>query len=689
MASAKNADEPLKALVFADSCHSQLVPHLAAGKPLLNTPLLTWQLAVLARSGVDEAIVLSSTPIHNLYHDPLQRLHVRNIHSSSWNGEGDALRDIERRDDLRPTDDFVLVTAGSVFNLNVSKLLEQHKKRRKADHNWLISTVLRRGAGTAWKGLVVVVESQTGTLVKYTTDYKSSLPIDVMEQNTALQHGSQTEIVSNVLDCGLDICSPELLVEFRENFYYDRVRSYIREKLEGGEAEVFGNRMYAHFVDSGNGEYASRVTSLASLAQTTLDVLNGWMTPYEEEVFNDDAKEGTAHCFQSSYIVENSAIGNNVSIDIGSTVMDSVIGNNVQIGSDVTILRSIIMDGSQIADRSFVVGSILEEECHVLPDSIIPNNCFFKKGLRIGPACESIQSYSFFAHDEDQTTIQETDESDEESAQEQQERQQLENEEEREQNDDEGEQGEEEGEVPNTCNGRLVEYSYAITVDPFFIEPPKIAQYESDESDELEHDEDEDINGDIDQIQAGIGTVNLREGTAFESNADIVRRKKFIDEVFETIKRAAEERVEIQNTSPEINSLKMVYEASFPETLAALAIALGQTLVTSSSGASVSYAQVVQSLTDYNSVMSAFASEDIGHNTKVATYMAQSLRDNGTLLKYMFKAMHDMDFLEEEGILNWSTEERQRVESGQTDGDLLETMADFLDWLQQSDEEDE
>lgn len=169
MASAKNADEPLKALVFADSCHSQLVPHLAAGKPLLNTPLLTWQLAVLARSGVDEAIVLSSTPIHNLYHDPLQRLHVRNIHSSSWNGEGDALRDIERRDDLRPTDDFVLVTAGSVFNLNVSKLLEQHKKRRKADHNWLISTVLRRGAGTAWKGLVVVVESQTGTLVKYTS----------------------------------------------------------------------------------------------------------------------------------------------------------------------------------------------------------------------------------------------------------------------------------------------------------------------------------------------------------------------------------------------------------------------------------------------------------------------------------------------------------------------------------------
>ncbi|PXF49186.1 Translation initiation factor eIF-2B subunit epsilon [Gracilariopsis chorda] len=427
MASPKNADEPLKALVFADSCNSQAAPTLATGKPLLNTPLLTWQLAVLARSGVEEAIVLSSAPIPDLFHDPLQRLHVRNVHSSSWNGEGDALRDIERRDDLRPTDDFVIVSAGSVFNLDVSKLLEQHKKRRKADHNWLITTVLRRGAGSAWKGLVVVVESQTGTLIKYTTDYKSPINIDVMEHNTALQNGSQAEIVSNVLDCGLDICSPELLVEFRENFYYDRVRSYIREKLEGGEAEVFGNRMYAHFVDSRKGQYASSVTSLASLAQTTLDVLNGWMKPYDEDVFNDDAKQGTIHFFQSSYIVENSAVGNNVSIDIGSTVIDSVIGNNVQIGSDVTILRSIIMDHSQVADRSFVVRSILEKECNVLPDSIIPNNCYFKRGLRIGPACDSIQSYSFYAHDEDQTTRQETDESEAEK-------------------EEEGEEGEEEGE---------------------------------------------------------------------------------------------------------------------------------------------------------------------------------------------------------------------------------------------------
>ncbi|KAI0557633.1 Translation initiation factor eIF2B subunit epsilon [Gracilaria domingensis] len=758
-----NSDEPLKAIIFADSCNANAVPNLASGKKLLNTSILTWQLAVLARSGVKEAVILSSKPLSHHYSDPLHRLHVNTLSSSSWNGEGDALRDLDRRDDLRPTDDFVLVTAGSVFNLDVSKLVDQHKKRRIEDRNWLLTTVLRRGAGTAWKGLIAVVERRTGTLIKYTSNHRTAISIDVLEHNTGLQDGAQLDFVSNVLDCGLDVCSPELLLEFRENFYYDQVRSYIKEKLEGGEAEVFGNRMYAHFVDSAKREYASRITSLASLAQATLDVLNGWMYPYEEHVFNEHAKIGQAHQLQTAYVVENCAVGDNVTIDMGTHIVNSVIGNNVKIGNDVTIVRSIVMDGTEIADRSYVRRSILEKECKVLVDSIIPDNCYFKSGLRVGPACSTIQSYSFFAHDEDQTTRQDTDEEGhEEEGDGEEEHNEDENMEEGEgvvhggeeeaheddeeedadsggddfgEGDDEADPDNEkvddvmdreadvheglddelkhmvdlshewsEGDVSNVCDGRLVEYSYAVALDPFFIEYPITPSYESDERDELEEDDDEEdeyvdaadrvlepdeegANGDIDEIVGGLHTVSLEEETNVRNDDN--RMDEFVREAFETISRTFEEGIDVENTALEINSLKLAYHSSFAETLAAIAIGVAQAVEMSGESPAGLYGRVVNGLDRFKSLIESFTSEDPEHNTQTATHMARVLGANGTLLMYMFKAMFDKDLLEDAGILNWAARERREFEAGHKDGSLLRTMADFLEWLEKSDDEDE
>ncbi|PXF45501.1 putative translation initiation factor eIF-2B subunit epsilon [Gracilariopsis chorda] len=628
-----NSDEQLKAVIFADSCNAEAAPNLASGKKVLNTSILTWQLAVLARSGVKEAVILSSKPVSHHYSDPLQRLHVSTLSSSSWNGEDDALRDLDRHDDLRPTDDFVLVTAGSLFNVDVSKLVDQHKKPRSEDRNWLLTTVFRHGAGTAWKGLIAVVEKRTGTLVKYTTNNRTAISIDVLEHKAALQSGAQFDFVSNVLDCGLD------------------------EKLDGGEAEVFGNRMYAHFVDSAKREYASRITSLASFAQTTLDVLNGWMQPYEEQVFNDHAKNGQAHQLQTAYVVENCAVEDNFTIDMSTHIFDSGICNNVKIGKDVSTVRSIVMDGTEIADRSYVRRSILEKERKVLMDSIIPDNCYFKSGqdtdeegheVREG---HEVDKWHEIEHGQEDVKEQE-DAKDGEEGHNEEERIKEDEVEERggeegEHEDDEEEDvdgegvlfGEEndgaapdndnaadvmdheadapevldaelkhmvdlshewsEGDVSNVCDGRLVEYSYAVALDPFFIEHPVTPNYESDERDELEEDEDEEdeyvdavdrvlerdergANGDIDEIVAGMHTVNLQE----EANAsnDDNRMEEFVTEAFEKISRTFEEDIDEENTALEVNSLKLAYHTCFAEKLAAIYIGIAQAVEKSEEG---------------------------------------------------------------------------------------------------------
>ncbi|PXF40144.1 hypothetical protein BWQ96_10146 [Gracilariopsis chorda] len=88
-------------------------------------------------------------------------------------------------------------------------------------------------------------------------------------------------------------------------------------------------------------------------------------------------------------------------------------------------------------------------------------------------------------------------------------------------------------------------------------------------------------------------------------------------------------------------------------------------------------------------MIESFTYEDTEHSTQTATHMARMLGPNGTLLMYMFKAMFDKDFLEGSGILNWAANERREVEAGHKDGSLLNTMADFLVWLESSDDEDE
>ncbi|PXF40146.1 Translation initiation factor eIF-2B subunit epsilon [Gracilariopsis chorda] len=568
MTSAKhNSDEPLKAIIFADSCNAEAAPNLASGKKVLNTSILTWQLAVLARSGVKEAVILSSKPVSHHYSYPLQRLHVSTLSSSSWNGEDDALRDLDRRDDLRPTDDFVLVTAGSVFNVD-----------------------------------------------------------------TALQSGAQFDFVSNVLDCGLEVCSPELLLEFRENFYYDQVRSYIKEKLDGGEAEVFGNRMYAHFVDSAKREYASRITSLASFAQSTLDVLNRWMQPYEEQVFNDHAKNGQAHQLQTAYVVENCAVEDNCTIDMGTHIFDSGICNNVKIGKDLSIVRSIVMDGTEIADRQTTRQDTDEEGHEVREGHEVEKGHEIEHGQEDVKEQEDAKDGEEGHNEEEHIKEDEVEECGGEDGEH----------EDDEEEDADGEGvlfGEEndgaapdndnaadvmdheadapevldaelkhmvdlshewsEGDVSNVCDGRLVDYSYAVALDPFFIEHPVTPNYESDDRHELEEDEDEEdeyvdaadrvlerdergANGDIDEIVAGMHTVNLQE----EANAsnDENRMEEFVREAFETISRTFEEDIDEENTALEVNSLKLAYHSCFAETLAAIYIGIAQAVEKSEEG---------------------------------------------------------------------------------------------------------
>lgn len=350
----------------------------------------------LARFGVQHVIILSSTPLLELYEDPLGRLQVTKLCSASWESQGDALRDLETRTSLRPVDDFIIVHPNAVFNINLAELVTAHKSRKQADPNWLVTTVFRKTAGIVRTGLTVAIDASTHTLVKYSTSVNDDgLSLDVAGEHANLQSGARVDIFHDVLDIGLDVCSPEFLLEFRENFYFSRIRSYIEEKLDGGEADVLGNRVFVHFVDSRRSEFATRVNNLAMLAQATSDILNGWMAPVvspqsdtSTPAFASDGSE------QVTYVPDRTIFGQDVGIGIGATITECAIGHHVTIGNDATLSQCIIGDGCIIGDSCVLNRCILDKDCRIQSDCVLPSRCFIDKDVHVGVEQLPIDSHS-------------------------------------------------------------------------------------------------------------------------------------------------------------------------------------------------------------------------------------------------------------------------------------------------------
>lgn len=711
MASRKDNDEPLKAVVFADACGSSNGPTFPSTKELLNIPILAWQLGTLARYGVKEVIVLSSEPIEISYYDPLDRMKVTPLSSPSWTSEGDAIRDLESRDGLRPVDDFVLVQLGAVFNVDVEKLVAAHKKRKDVDRNWLITTTFRRGAGTVANGLVIGVDSTTGTLVKYVEKLdETGISIDVLAENAGLQHGGIFEICSDVVDIGLDVCAPDFLLEFRENFYYDRVRAYIKEKLDGGEAEVFGNRMYAHYLDSTEGEYGTRIYSLASLAQATSDVLGGWMAPMTPALINGTLRVGSVLTYQSDYMLEQSTVGEGVSIAVGSAIIDSVICDDVQIGSDTTVTQSIIMDGTIIGDSCDIERSVLEENCTIGNNSLIPKNCYLDAEVTIGPEFYTMMPYSlittqhagnFGSNEENSDDSGDSDDSDDtaddtpsDSSRQNGGTSTAKVSEAKKVSVSDSENPWKEQHVGKDGHGRLIDPNVTKSLDLFFTPVQQIYDqyvFESDDEDELEGNDELETraNGAVDDLARKVKSSTLEEDNAGDLDEEQSRILKFFEEMLETIERAFAEDVDLDNTALEVNSLKLAYNCSFPETLTGVVAGLARTVEKRSSAEQL-YPEIDSALVRYTSLLQKFEkTEDSTRHFQVASGLASALSQNGTLLMYVYKAMYERDMLEEEGILRWASEERERVGAGKGDKLLLTTVSPLIDWLEAPEEDED
>ncbi len=661
MAPNKNAAEiSLKALVFADKCYGSSGPVFEATNFLHGVPVLDWQLAALARGGVKEAVVLSSHPIDNVWMDPLERMKITKLTGAGWTCEGDALREVEARSDIRPQDDFVIVRAGAVFNIPVSSIVDEHKKRRAKDRNWLLSAVLRRGTAGVAPSVVIAVD-EDGALLRYAEQIESQ----GVEVNIA---GGNIEMYTDVVDTGVDVCAPELLLEFKENFDYDRVRALTIEKLDSGDAETMGNRMFARFTDSTAGEYAARIESLATLKHVSQDVLNGWLEPlahpagllhFEGDIFVPKHAKRKPYA-DPAWKGSNVVLGTDVCIEPGASVRNSVIGDGTVVSEGCVISGCILGKNVKVDAGAYATNSIIETNVVVKKGAKIPTNCYLDSGVVVGEQYGSLKSYSLVSTKRDEdflATQQEFDEEDE--LVEGVDKMKVSNDAETAKavSDDLGESG----------IGRVIDHSN-VTDDPFF----GSIQHEGD-GDDSEEDEFERAESNMPDVD----DENAMNGAA-DSTGELRR------EIFELLEKDRLENVAMDNTLLEANSLRLSYDVTFSEMLVGVVLAIARNAVNVADGGDGNYFAAFKSFFErYAPLTEKYVSECENDAVAVVGHLANEFSGEGKKLKELFPVLYECDVIEEEPILEWADGEKDK-----TDSPLIHVQ-EFVEWLREDDDDDD
>ncbi|KAI9745965.1 MAG: hypothetical protein M1818_000646 [Claussenomyces sp. TS43310] len=413
-------EESLQAVVLADSFETRFNPFTLEKPrcllPLANTPLIEYTLEFLAMSGVSEIYIYCGAHTEDVedylntsrWHpsqdaSPFSTLEIL---KSTARSVGDALRDIDNRGLI--TGDFLLVNGDLVSNLQIDAVLSAHRARRMADKNAIMTLVLREGGLGAHrtKSHGVTPAFIIDPTKKRCLHYEEMHPLQANKylniDPELLSEHAEMDIRTDLIDCGIDICTPDVLALWSESFDYEVPR---RHFLHGvlKDYELNGKTIHTEIIKD---HYAARASNLQNYDAVSKDVLGRWtypLVPDSNLVHGQSYKYARGgHCKEDGVILARSCkvgrktvLGKNTSIGDGSKISSSIVGRGCQIGKNVTIEDSYIWDNVTVADGSTISHAVIANEafigkdCRILPGALISFNVrvaddtTVKEGIRI------------------------------------------------------------------------------------------------------------------------------------------------------------------------------------------------------------------------------------------------------------------------------------------------------------------
>ena len=298
------------------------------------------------------------------------------------------MRDLDRRDLIGG--DFLLVSGDIVSNLPIETALAKHRARREKDKNAIMTMVLREAGvehRTKSRGRrpVFVIEPTAERCLHYEEISRRSKDGTYVNIDSELlsTHG-EIEVREDLIDCYIDICTPDVLGLWSDNFDYQSVRtSFLFGVLK--DYELNGKTIHTHILRE---HYAARLRSLKAYDAVSKDIVNRWTYPLCPD--SNLLKGQTYHLgrgkvyeeegvilARSSVLKKRTVVGKQTSIGDGSIVGDSILGRGCQIGRNVMITGSYIWDDVVVGDGSVIRQAVIANE------AVIGRNCLVEPGALI------------------------------------------------------------------------------------------------------------------------------------------------------------------------------------------------------------------------------------------------------------------------------------------------------------------
>ncbi|KAH8903281.1 eIF4-gamma/eIF5/eIF2-epsilon [Coniochaeta sp. PMI_546] len=407
-------EDVLQAVIIADSFQDRYTPFTLDKPrcllPLANTPMIEYTLEFLAMNGVQDVFIYCGKHIDQvedyIYDSPRWRpgskinpfSSIEFIRVSDAHSVGDFLRDLDKRGLM--SSDFILVHGDLVANIPLDAALAKHRARREANRE-AIMTVVLRSAGeddhrTKAHGITphFLVDPSTGRCLHYEETHPLQSDHYLTLDPTLLEDHAALEVRSDLIDCGIDICTPDVLALWSESFDYELPRkNFLHGVLK--DFELNGKFIYTEILDDG---YAARASNLQLYDAISKDILGRWTFPLvpDSNLVMDHtyktSKGGVcledAVTISPSSSITNSVFGQRSKLDRGSTVSNSIIGRRCKIGKNVHIENSYIWDDVVIQDGASVYRSVLANAVTVGKGSSIPEGSLLSYGVQVG---ENIQ----------------------------------------------------------------------------------------------------------------------------------------------------------------------------------------------------------------------------------------------------------------------------------------------------------
>ncbi|KAH8725509.1 nucleotide-diphospho-sugar transferase [Phaeosphaeriaceae sp. PMI808] len=399
-------ENPLQAVILADPFETRFNPFTLERPrcllPLANTPLIEYTFEFLANAGVEEIFVYCGAHREQVetyiakskwaaQSSPFSRLEL--IQSTSYS-IGDAMRDLDSRSLL--TGDFLLVYGDVVSNLPLESALAAHRARRVKDKNAIMTMVLREAGAThrtKAKGTspIFVIDPTKDRCLHFeqmpNRDQTHFLSIDP----ELLSTHQELEIRQDLIDCGIDICTPDVLALWSDNFDFQAPRKgFLHSVLK--DYELNGKTFHTHIVSD---HYAARVRNLHAYDSISKDIVSRWAYPlcpdsnlvqgqsYRQQKGNIYKEEGVILA-RDCVIGSKTVIGRGTSIGDKTEIKDSIIGRHCQIGRNVRIDGAYLWDYVSVGDGSTITKSVMANEASIGRKCIVEAGALISYGVSIG-----------------------------------------------------------------------------------------------------------------------------------------------------------------------------------------------------------------------------------------------------------------------------------------------------------------